>query len=286
MTGYGAGEAALGGGRLFLELRALNHRFVEVRVRMPAELADQAPFLEQLLRERLERGRIDATVRLSGAALPAAQFSADRARSLHGALSRLRDELAPGSEVSIGTLASFPELLLEPAVADVDGVRQSLSRALDQALSQLGVMRETEGAALSRDLVTRLGQARSLGQRIRERSEGLAGIVRNRLRERLERLLPANAPLDAQRLENEVAVLADRADISEELSRLDSHFDQLGTLLSTPGPVGRKLDFLLQEVARELNTTGAKSQDASVAQLVVESKVEIERMREQVQNVE
>jgi uncharacterized protein (TIGR00255 family) len=148
------------------------------------------------------------------------------------------------------------------------------------------VMRETEGAALSRDLVTRLGQARALGQRIRERSQGLSGIVRNRLRERLERLLPANAPLDAQRLENEVAMLADRADISEELSRLDSHFDQLGTLLSAPGPVGRKLDFLLQEVARELNTTGAKSQDASVAQLVVESKVEIERMREQVQNVE
>jgi uncharacterized protein (TIGR00255 family) len=95
-----------------------------------------------------------------------------------------------------------------------------------------------------------------------------------------------NAALDQQRLENEVALLADRADISEELSRLESHFDQLGSLLASPGPVGRKLDFLLQEVARELNTAGAKSQDASLAQLVVESKVEIERMREQVQNVE
>lgn len=286
MTGYGAGEAALGGGRLFLELRALNHRFVEVRVRMPPELVDQTPYLEQLLRERLERGRIDATVRLSGAALPAAQFSADRARSLHTALSRLRDELLPGSEVSIATLANFPELLLEPAVADVEGVRAALAGALEQALGQLAAMRETEGAALGRDLSARLAQARALGQRIRERSAGLSGLVQKRLRDRLERLLPANAPIDQQRLESEVALLADRADISEELSRLDSHFDQLGGLLATSGPVGRKLDFLLQEVARELNTAGAKSQDASVAQLVVESKVEIERMREQVQNVE
>jgi uncharacterized protein (TIGR00255 family) len=286
MTGYGAGEASLGGGHLTLELRALNHRFVEVRVRLPPELGDFGSFLEQLVRERLDRGRIDVAVRVTGAALPAPRFSRERARVLYGALAELRDELSPGSELSFTALAGFPNLLLEPVLPDVEAIKLALGRALDQALEQLALMRATEGSALRRELASRLEQARSLGRTIRERASNLAELQRGRLRERLERLLHGSAPLDRNRLENEVALMADRSDISEELARLESHFDQVGALLSAEGPVGRKLDFLLQEVARELNTTGAKSQDAPVAQLVVETKVCVERMREQVQNVE
>jgi uncharacterized protein (TIGR00255 family) len=286
MTGYGAGEAALGGGQVTLEVRALNHRFVEVRVRLPAELGDFGSFLEQLVRERLDRGRIDVAVRLTGPALPPPRFSRERARALYGALAELRDELAPGSELSLGTLAGFPELLLEPASTDVDAIRRALVAALEKALEQLGTMRAAEGASLGRELTQRLDQARSLSRSIRERAGSLSELQRGRLRERLSRLLHGGAPLDPNRLENEVALMADRADITEELARLDSHFEQVGVLLSSPGPIGRKLDFLLQEIARELNTTGAKSQDAPVAQLVVETKVCVERMREQVQNVE
>jgi uncharacterized protein (TIGR00255 family) len=286
MTGYGAGAAPLGGGELHLELRALNHRFVDVRVRLPPEIADQGSFLEQLVREKVERGRIDVSVRLGGAALPPARFSPERARALHAALSTLRDEVAPGTELPVAALASFSQLLLEPVVADVEAVRYALSVALAKALAELRSMRETEGAVLARELRSRLTAAQALAQAIRERSGGLVGLQRARLKERLERLLAGNSPLDAARLETEVALMADRADVSEEMARLESHFQQFGDLLETKGSVGRKLDFLLQEIARELNTTGAKSQDAPLAQLVVETKVEVERMREQVQNVE
>jgi uncharacterized protein (TIGR00255 family) len=286
MTGYGSGDAPLGGGELHLELRTLNHRFVDVRVRLPPELADQGSYLEQLVREKLERGRVDVSVRLLGAALPPARFSIERARSLHAALGVLRDELAPGTELPLATLASFSSLLLEPVVADVEAVRSALGRALATALDSLGRMREDEGAALGREIDARLATAKSLAHSIRERSGGLVALQRSRLKERLERLLAGSAPLDAARLENEVALMADRSDISEEMLRLESHFKQFGALLIAPGPVGRQLDFLLQEIARELNTTGAKSQDAALAQLVVQTKVEVERMREQVQNVE
>jgi uncharacterized protein (TIGR00255 family) len=286
MTGYGSAEAPLGGGTLMLELRTLNHRFVDVRVRLPAELADQASYLEQLVREKLDRGRIDVMVRLGGAALPPAHFSADRARTLHAALSALRDEVAPGSDVPLSTLASFAPLLLEPAVTEVEAVQRALSQALHLAHERLLTMRQTEGTALARDLSARLERTRALIVSIRERAAGLADQQRLRLRDRLERLLAGSAPLDPNRLENEVALMADRTDISEELSRLESHFGQVQMLLAASGPIGRKFDFLLQEIARELNTTGAKSQDAPVAQLVVEAKVEVERMREQVQNVE
>jgi uncharacterized protein (TIGR00255 family) len=286
MTGYGSAEAPLGGGTLTLELRTLNHRFVDVRVRLPAELADQASYLEQLVREKLDRGRIDVMVRLGGAALPPARFSAERAKTLHSALCTLRDEVAPGTEVPLATLASFADLLLEPAVTEVDAVQRALSQALHLAHERLLTMRQTEGTALGRDLASRLERTRGLIGAIRERASGLAETQRARLRERLERLLAGSAPLDPNRLENEVALMADRTDISEELSRLESHFAQVRGLLDAAGPVGRKFDFLLQEIARELNTAGAKSQDAPVAQLVVEAKVEVERMREQVQNVE
>ena len=163
MTGFGArGQRPIGGGQLSLELRALNHRFVDVRVRLPTELADQASFVEQLVRDRVERGRVDVSVRLSGAALPPARFSAERARSLHAVLSGLKDELAPGSELPFSTLASFAPLLLEPAVADLEEVRRALSRALEHAFDELRRMRETEGDELARELGQRLEAAKGL----------------------------------------------------------------------------------------------------------------------------
>jgi uncharacterized protein (TIGR00255 family) len=286
MTGYGSAEAPIASGTLTLELRTLNHRFVDVRVRLPPEIADQASFLEQAVREKLDRGRIDVMVRLTGSALPPARFSVERALMLHAALTSLRDEVAPGSDVPLSTLASFATLLLEPAVTDAEAVQRALMLALAHAHERLIEMRRAEGGALSRDLGNRLERTRQLIATIRERASGLAVQQRARLRDRLERLLAGTAPLDPTRLEGEVALMADRVDISEELSRLDSHLEQVHRMLEAEGPVGRKCDFLLQEVARELNTAGAKSQDAPVAQLVVEAKVEVERMREQVQNVE
>ena len=287
MTGFGVGDAPLGEGRVTVELRALNHRFLDVRVRLPEELLDQSFFIEQLVRESLARGRFDVGVRLEGAALPPPLFSVERARALYRGLCQLRDELAPGTDLPITALTGMPDLVTTPTTADSVGARASLKAAFDVALKRLDEMRLNEGEALTRELNTRLDSARRLRAMISARGGQMLEGYRIRLRERLDRLLSESGlQVDPGRLETEIVILADRSDVTEELVRLDSHFDQFARLIAADGPVGRRLDFLLQEIGRESNTIGAKSQDAPIAHLVVEMKAELERIREQVQNVE
>lgn len=287
MTGFGVGDAPLGDGRVTVELRALNHRFLDVRVRLPEELLDQSFFIEQLARESLARGRFDVGVRLEGAALPPPLFSVERARALYSGLCQLRDELAPGTELPITALTGMPDLVTTPTTADSVGARASLKAAFEAALRRLDEMRLSEGRALTRELSARLDSARRLRATISARGGEMLEGYRTRLRERLDRLLSESGlQVDPGRLETEIVILADRSDVTEELVRLDSHFDQFERLIAADGPVGRRLDFLLQEIGRESNTIGAKSQDAPIAHLVVEMKAELERIREQVQNVE
>lgn len=287
MTGFGLGEATLGEGRLALEVRSLNHRFLDVRVRMPAELSDQGFYLEQLARERLTRGRYDIGVRLEGTPLPPPRLDLARARAAYVALSKLRDELAPGSELPLTAVTAVPDLLSTSSAGEVETVRAALKGALERGLQSLDEMRRAEGSALQRELRARLASAKKLLDAIAERGDEMVQAHRERLRQRLERLLAdSGVQLEAGRLETELAVMADRSDVTEELVRLQSHYTQFDELLDKDEAVGRRLDFLLQEIGREVNTVGSKSQDAPVAHLVVEMKSEIERMREQVQNVE
>lgn len=286
MTGFGTGEAPLGGGKLAVELRALNHRYQDVRVRMPAEFFDQSFFVEQLARGQLGRGRYDISARVFGPAAPPPKVSADRMRALHRSLTELRDELAPGSELPFSALLALPNVVEHPTV-DTEAVQRALTAAFADARAQLDAMRREEGQSLTRELLARLENARQLRERLAEGADLLVEQQRTRLRERLARLLQGvEATLDPSRVEAELAILADKSDITEELVRLESHFDQLAALFTSEGGVGRKLDFLLQEVGREVNTIGSKCQSAEVTHLVVELKAEVERMREQVQNVE
>jgi uncharacterized protein (TIGR00255 family) len=287
MTGFGVGEAPLGEGRVLLELRSLNHRFLEVRVRLPAELFDQGSFMEQIARERLTRGRFDLSVRLEGNALPPAQFGVERVRAAYRTLLALRDELAPGTELPLTSVASLPDVITPLSSYNVEYVQDALRAAFEAAASRLSAMRIQEGQALRREFDERLSSARELLRRITARTAERVDIYRARLKERLERLLADSAlRLEPGRLELEVAILADRSDVTEELVRLESHFGQLEHLLAEEAAVGRRIEFLLQEIAREANTVGSKSQDAALSHVVVDLKAEIERMREQVQNVE
>jgi uncharacterized protein (TIGR00255 family) len=287
MTGYGLGEAPLGKGRALLELRSLNHRYLDVRVRLPPELLDHGFWLEQLARERLSRGRFDVGVRLEGAALPPPRIALERARAVYAALRELRDELAPDTELPVGALAAIPDLVNSAALLDSGALRVALTAAFEQALQALERMREREGAVLKQEIAERLGKARHCRDAIAARSGELVAAYRAKLSERLAKLLhDAGVALETGRLETEVALIADRTDVTEELVRLKSHFDQFEELSLSGESVGRRLDFFLQEIGREVNTIGAKCQDAPVAHLVVELKAEIERMREQVQNVE
>lgn len=296
MTGFGVGDAQLASastsktppsGKLTVEIRAVNHRYLDVRVRAPSQLPDLASAVEAIARERLTRGRFDVTVRLEGAALGAVTIHQDRARSVFAALVALRDELAPGVEVPLSLLAAVPDLFVPSIEQAGDAVRAALSTAFDAALEALDAMRLREGLALGDDIVRRLVTVRKLATAIGERAPNVVEIYKKKLKERAERLRVAtDVEMDAGRLEQEIALFADRVDIAEELTRLESHTTHFETLLVSEGAVGRRLDFLLQEMAREANTIGSKSQDAGIAHAVVELKAEIERMREQVQNVE
>lgn len=286
MTGFGVGRAALGQGRVIVELRSVNHRFLDVRVRVPRELTDATMYLEQMAREHLKRGRFEVVVRTEGS-VTASGLDWARAEALYRALCELRDRLAPGGDVPFSMLASFPDLFSGETEAQREALLGAVDKAFRGALEAMDIMRGNEGDALKRDMVGRLQALKKHLAVIVSRREDIVDGYRRRLRERVQRMLAGiEATADPARLELEVSISAERCDVEEELTRLHSHFDQFERLSTSADPVGRRLDFLLQEMAREVNTIGAKSQDAAVAHAVVEIKAEIERMREQVQNVE
>lgn len=286
MTGFGCGEAALGDSKLTCELRALNHRFLDIRVRLPDDLAAHGFFVEQLARERLSRGRFDIGVRFDESG-GSARFSLQRARAVYQSLLELRDELAPGSDVPISALAALPQLLVDTTQQSTQGLEQALTGAFTSALTRLDEMRQREGQSLGRELGERLAALRALCEQAKALSQGAAERHLVRLRERVTRLLSdVSVSPDAGRLETELALIADRSDVTEELVRLGSHFDQFEALLQSSEPVGRRMEFLLQEMSREANTLGSKSQDVKLSHLVVDIKSQLEKIREQVQNVE
>lgn len=286
MTGYGSGVAPLGQGRIIVEVRAVNHRFLDARIRMPGSLVDHSGLLEEIVRRELGRGRIEATARLEGATISALSLDRERAREAFRALSELRDELRPEEPVPLGLLASVPGLFSEQGGPEAGEVAAAIRAATTTACAQLDTMRRREGDALAAALRLHVAELRRLAREAEKRGPLAVSNYRAKLRERLERLISEGGiPLDEGRLEHEVALFADKTDVVEELERLLSHCDQFEDLLGEVGPVGRKLDFLLQEMGREANTLGSKSADIPLVRLVVDLKAEIERLREQVQNV-
>jgi uncharacterized protein (TIGR00255 family) len=287
MTGFGLGDVPLGSGKLAVEIRGVNHRFLDVRVRVPRELGELAGFVEQVARERLSRGRFEVAMRVEGSALGVPVLDRDRARAAYRDLCELRDELAPGSEVPLSLLGAIPDLFVSSVEREIDLVREATRSAFHVAAAALDTMRLREGATLREDLIRRLDRVRRLARDVERRSPDVLEAHKKRLKERADRLrIATEIDVDAARLEQELAVFAERCDICEELTRLESHCAQFAALLSIEEAIGRRLDFLLQEMAREANTVGAKSPDAPITHAVVEVKAEIERMREQVQNVE
>lgn len=286
MTGFGVGRAPYAGGHVAVEARSVNHRYLEVRVRLPAEVSDQAFFVEQAARQRLERGRFDIAVQLEGTAA-SLSFDRDKARALYRELSVLRDELAPGTELPLSALSAFSDLLTTSSSHDSEAFRQATTAALDGALEALARMRESEGARLGTDIGVRLDAIATLAERVAARAPAAVAAQGMRLRERVARLLEGSAvEVDPGRLETEIALLADRGDIEEEVVRIRSHIAEMRSALAETDPVGKRLDFLVQELAREANTIGSKSQDSTCSHLAVELKAELSRIREQVQNVE
>jgi uncharacterized protein (TIGR00255 family) len=287
MTGFGIGEATLASNKLLVEIRAVNHRFLDVRVRGPSHLPELSNVVETLARERLTRGRFDVSVRVEGNPLWTMEIDRTRAASVLQALRELRDEHAPGEHVPLSLLAAVPDLFVPSLERESEEMSAAATEGFEAALVALDAMREREGRLLAADLVGRLQSIRRLMGCVIERVPVVVDGYKKKLRERAEKLRVAtDVEIDPSRLEQEITLFADRIDVTEELTRLEAHVAHFEGLSASDAAVGRRLDFLLQEMAREANTIGSKSQDITIAHAVVELKAEIERMREQVQNVE
>ena len=287
MTGCGRCQALDGGMEMTLELKCVNHRFLDVACRLPRSLAFLEAPLRQVLAQGLKRGHVEVFLSLRSAGASARQIAVDEglaaaysdaARKL-ASLTGREDDLTVSRLLTMDGVAEIVE-----AEIDQEAMTSLCRRVAGDAVRQVILMREQEGAALQADLTAHLNQAEAIRERILARAPQVVADYRQRLEARLAQL-PIE-PVDPARLAQEVALLADRCAIDEELSRLDSHIRQMRDFLSRPGEVGKKMDFLIQEMNREANTIGSKAHDAAIAQMVVELKSEVEKLREQIQNVE
>ncbi len=287
MTGFGAGGGASGGEEIAVEIRSVNHKFCEVKVRLPRELAALEPLVVRTVKDRLARGGIDVSLRRAGAAgAMAPRVDAVLAEAYARAYAEVQARLGLHDPIQLRDIVAAEGVIrLDERDADLDAARAATDGALAEALDALGAMRQQEGEALAADLEGRLAIVESLVARVEVLAPMAVEHHRTRLAERVKELTQG-LPLDPGRLAQEVALLADRSDVAEEITRLRSHAAQARVLLGGQEPAGRKLDFLVQEMHREVNTIGSKSQHAELSGLVVSLKAEVERMREQVQNVE
>jgi uncharacterized protein (TIGR00255 family) len=288
MTGYGRGDADHGGTKFSVELNSVNRKQSDIVINLPRDLAALEPRIRQAINEKISRGRMNVVVGLHQGANGAAALALDTAlaRSYHDAMLTLQKELSAPGEITIGTILQAPGVMRSPEQSvDADKVWPAVERALTTALSELVKMREREGKHLAKDLIHRLKVLRQEIKGIRALYPDVVKKYRNALMERIQKA-GLDLPVEDERLLKEVTIFADRSDISEELTRLESHLAQFAHHLRKNEPVGRTLEFITQEIFRELNTLGAKSNDAGISQHVVACKSELEKIREQIQNLE
>ena len=289
MTGYGQGHVMIDGCRLEVGLRSVNHKFCEVSAKLPKLFLPLESEVKKRLQKRFNRGRLDLQVTLNGTKEYARRLEVDLdlARQYRQALQKVKNQLNVKGEVDLALLINFRSLITveEQPLGHKHFIR-ALYRVLDRAADQLDRMRQREGRALAKDLTRRLGRIRKSVEQIKRRAPKGITEYRDRLAKKIK-WLTEGTPLDAQRLEQEVAFYAVRSDINEEMTRMESHLSQFKSMMMTATEaVGRSLDFLIQELHREINTAGSKAGDITISRQVVLIKSELERLREQVQNVE
>jgi uncharacterized protein (TIGR00255 family) len=288
MTGYGRGDADHGGTKFSVELNSVNRKQSDIVINLPRDLAVLEPRIRQAINEKISRGRMNVVVGLHQGANGAAALALDTAlaRSYLDAMLTLQKELSAPGEITIGTILQAPGVMRSPEQSvDADKAWPAVERALTTALGELVKMREREGKHLAKDLIHRLKVLRQEIKGIRALYPDVVKKYRSALMERIQKA-GLDLPVEDERLLKEVTIFADRSDISEELTRLESHLAQFAHHLRKNEPVGRTLEFITQEIFRELNTLGAKSNDAGISQHVVACKSELEKIREQIQNLE
>ena len=288
MTGYGAGVALGDFYRVTVEIKSVNHRYLEIFLRLPRSLNVLEDQVKKQLQSFLQRGKVDLNLSLEqiGTKKPNLLLDNELAIAYHNSLVQLAALCDLKQEFCAETLAAFPGVLTpEKAEDDLDEISVLVEQATTEALQQLLEMRKCEGAALAEDLRQRFTEVEQLAQQITEHLPEQALEQQQKLQKRVEELL-GDIAVDEARFANEIAFLADKSDISEELTRLNSHLAQALNMLHEQEPVGRRLDFILQELNREINTIGSKSNALVISNTVIDAKSRLEKIREQVQNIE
>lgn len=288
MTGYGRARAATDGREIMVELRAVNHRYLDVNVKCPRGYG----FLEEALKKatgaRISRGKVDIFVAVTdmGAQETAIVLNKELAQGYLKALTELRDTLHLHDDISVMSIARMPDVLVsERLEVDAEALTAAVLDVFAQAVDEFDVMRGREGEKMAADVAGRMQTILGLVEEVEKRSPERVTAYRERLEKRMNEIL-ADTTVDPQRILTEAAIFADKTAVDEETVRLRSHLDQLALMLADEKPVGRKLDFLVQEMNREANTIGSKANDTVLANLVISLKAEIEKIREQIQNIE
>ena len=287
MTGCGAGRALRDGWEVTAELKTVNHRFLDLSMRLPRNISFLEPVIRETTGKGLKRGHVDVFVTVRNTESSAVSISVDGelARQYWEAGKAMFEAIGTENDLTVSRLLAMEGVTtLTEKEMDQELVSALCAEAVEQAVEQVTAMREKEGTHLKEDLRFHLDQAADLREKILGRAPNVVSEYREKLENRLKSLISDG--VDPQRLAQEVAIMADRCAIDEELARLESHLRQMDAYLEAEGEIGKKMDFLIQEMNREANTIGSKAQDAEIARWVVDLKSEIEKLREQIQNVE
>jgi uncharacterized protein (TIGR00255 family) len=288
MTGFGRAEGETTLGRVVVESRSVNHRYCDINTKLPKRLSFFESRIKEIIRSQVSRGRIDVSLRLDTVGEEKVQLSVDLelAQQYYRVFQDLREKLQLKDEVTLNLLAGAKDLIrAKEESGDIEPYWQEILPILKQSFKNMDDMKRLEGESLTKDLKQRLEHIAQQLQIIKQQFPSHLKANLSRLHERLRSLLEG-MEIDPLRFQQEIAFLAERTDITEEIVRAESHLAQFSSLLEGNEPVGRKMDFLLQEIHREVNTVSSKANDAEISQRVVEMKSELEKIREQVQNIE
>ncbi len=289
MTGFGRGESIDGAYSFSVEIRSVNHRYNDIIVKMPKHINYLEEKIKAYIKGKINRGRVEVNIcfeYIDDAALDV-KVDIPLAKAYRDALDKLADELNIEDDVNLGNLLNFPDIIkTERKDLNEDKIWNCLRFAIEEALNGVMDMRVKEGLVLKSDLETQLNSMYDIINKIEDRSSLVVTEYKNKLESRIKEILDIDCNIDEERLAYEVAFFADRSDINEEIIRLKSHIKQFLNSLTEKEPVGRKLDFIIQEMNREINTIGSKANDVLISNHVVAIKSQLEKMREQVQNIE
>ncbi len=288
MTGYGRSEATVDGRHMVFEIKSVNHKYFEFNARVTRSCSFLEERLKSYVREKVSRGKIDVFLQVESLEGAGTQVQVNHALAgaYYNALTELRDRWQLDDPVTLALLARYPDIFsVRKEPEDEEALWRAVEQVAAPAVASLLQMRESEGSRLQQDVLEKARAVLGLVGQVEALAPQTVRQYQERLRGKIQELL-GEARYDEQRVLTEVAVFADKVAIDEETVRLRSHFQQLQALVDSPGPAGRKIDFLVQEMNREANTIGSKSVNPEIAHLVVEIKSEIEKIREQVQNVE